>query len=48
MEDFQQYESTLTETMPEAFRQEIKEYIGMLPVEQDDEKFLGQEFNSIE
>lgn len=35
MEEFDEYERSLKENMPEAFRQEIKEYIGMLPVHED-------------
>lgn len=32
IEEFEDYERSLQDPIPEAFRQEIKEYIGMLPV----------------
>jgi hypothetical protein len=46
IEEFEQYENK-KKKVPEAFRQEIKEYVGL---QQDDEDdiFVGQAFNSIE
>ena len=37
-----------TKKVPEAFRQEIKEYLGLLVPTDDHSKFIGQEFNSAE
>ena len=37
-----------TKKVPEAFRQEIKEYLGMLVPTDDHSKFIGQAFNSAE
>jgi len=30
--------------MPESFRQEVKEYVGLLAPSEDHTKFIGQEF----
>lgn len=42
--EFEQFEKRSKETVPEAFRQEIKEYVGQLvdsEVEEDNSKFIG-------
>lgn len=46
MQDYEDYEKKMKK-IPEAFRQEIKEYVG-LQVDDEDDKFIGQEFNAIE
>lgn len=49
MKEFENYSEKLK--IPESFRQEIKEYLGLLAssgVKDDYEKFIGQEFNAVE
>lgn len=47
--EFQEFETLKKEMIiPEAFRQEIKEYIGLLAPTDDHTKYIGQEFNSPE
>lgn len=48
MEEFENFEKGCKTKIPEAFRQEIKEYIGQLAPNEDNAKFIGQEFGSVD
>lgn len=43
MSEFETFEKNCKTKIPEAFRQEIKEYIGLLAPNEDNSKYIGQE-----
>ena len=46
MADFENLERNIKFKIPEAFRQEVKEYVGQLAPTEDHSKFIGQEFGA--
>lgn len=43
--EFEDFQKQFTKKSPETFRQEIKEYIGLLDPNVDNTKFIGKQFN---
>ena len=48
IKEFEDFEKGLKDSYPEAFRQEIKEYIGLLPQIPEEDDHVGREFAEVE
>ena len=46
--EFETFEKSCKTKIPEAFRQEIKEYVGLLAPDEDNSKFIGQELGEVD
>ena len=45
--EFEEFQKQFTKKCPETFRQELKEYIGLLDPEQDNSKYVGRQLTQV-